>query len=57
MAETYRQQTYAATTVDLNDLPVNMQYLSVDSGEGETRSFYIYERHPALYRDLTDYPR
>ena len=54
MAESYRQQTYAAATVDLNDLPVNMQYLSVDSGEGETRSFYIYERHPALYRDLSD---
>ena len=53
-AETYTPQTYAAATVDLADLPVNLQYLSVDRGAGESRSFYIQERHPELYRELAD---
>lgn len=53
-AETYYQQTYAAATVDLSDLPVNIPWLSVGSGAGESRSFYIHERHPELYRSLSD---
>lgn len=54
LTETYVPQTYAAGTVDLNDLPLFLQYLSVGRGAGETRSFYIYERHPELYRILSD---
>ena len=53
-AETYYQQTYAAATVDLSDLPVNIPWLSVSSGAGESRSFYIHERHPELYRSISD---
>ncbi len=53
-AETYTPQTYAVATVDLADLPMNMRYLSVDRGAGETRSFYTQERHPELYRALCD---
>ena len=53
IAETYYQQTYAAATVDLSDLPVNIPWLSVGSGAGESRSFFIHERHPELYRILS----
>lgn len=54
LAETYTPQTYAAATVDLADMPVNLRYLSVSRGSGESRTFYIYERHPELYRGLCD---
>ncbi len=54
LKESYVFNRYAAGTVDLNDLPLFLQYLSVGSGSGETRSFYIYERHPELYRELSD---
>ncbi len=50
-AETWRSQTYAATTVDLSE-PFFMPWLSVSKGAGES-NFYMFERHPALYRDLT----
>ena len=54
LAETYTPQTYAAATVDLADLPVYLRYLSVDHGAGESRSFYMQERHPELYGNLSD---
>ena len=53
LAETWQEQTYAATTIDLRDPPVNLPWLSVSDGEGETRTFYIHERHPQLYQELT----
>ena len=53
MAETWKEQTYAAATIDLRDPPVNLPWLSVTEGEGETRTFYTHERHPELYRMLT----
>lgn len=54
LAETYTPQTYAAATVDLADLPVYLRFLSVSCGAGESRSFYMQERHPELYGNLSD---
>jgi len=53
-SETYIGQTYAAATVDLSDQPTYLRYLSVSYGAGESRTFYTFERHPELYRDLDD---
>lgn len=50
---TYEGQTYAAATVDLTNLPFYVAYLSVSPGAGETRSFFIRERQPELYRILS----
>ena len=54
IAETYGAQTYAAGTVDLTRLGIYIQYLSISPGSGETRSFYLRERQPELYRILSD---
>ena len=54
LAESYTPQTYAAATVDLRDPKMFLRYLSVDSGAGESRTFYTHERHPELYRSLSD---
>ena len=54
IAETYAAETYAAGTVDLTRLGIYIQYLSISPGNGETRSFYMRERQPELYRELSD---
>lgn len=50
LAETWNEQTYAATTIDLGK-PFFIPYLSV-SCDGENGNFYMGERHPALYHEL-----
>ncbi len=51
LAEAWDEQTYAATTIDLSK-PFFIPYLSV-SCDGENGNFYMAERHPALYRELS----
>ena len=53
-AETYYPQTFAAATVDLADLPTYEPWLSVNRGAGDSRSILNLERHPELYRGLSD---
>ncbi len=54
LSETYYPQTYAAATVDLADLPTYEPWLSVNRGAGDSRSILNLERHPELYRGLSD---
>ncbi len=51
LAETWRSQTYAATTIDLSE-PLFIPWLSVSEGTGENGNFYMGERQPSLFGDL-----
>lgn len=51
--EAYYSQTYAITTVDLDDLPVYEENMG-QKGTLDIRSARIAERNPALYRQLSD---